>query len=248
MKTPESWSPHFSFGGLLLRDFTAHSFSSVTWDLYRTTLSLIDEFMGMVDRWTYETRYHSYRVTRISLLLGEQMGLRPDELFVLGAGALLHDIGKLRIPQGILLKRDGLTEEDLSLLRLHPELGGNILNRFPSLHFARDLIVQHAERWNGCGYPKGLRGERIARDARIFAVADRYDFLTGNRSCQDPVVHEEALLDLELGVGVLYDPEVVTHFFGIPKERLQDTFVPFEEEGNLEGLFPPDRFLRLFVA
>lgn len=247
MRTSESWSTHFSFGGLLLRDFTPESFSSVTWDLYRTTLSLIDEFMGMIDRWTYETRYHSYRVTRLSLLIGEGMGLKPGELFMLGAGALLHDIGKLRIPQAILLKRGGLNDEELSFMRLHPELGGNILKRFPSLHVAGDLVVQHKECWNGCGYPKGLSGKRIVREARIFAVADRYDLLTGNRSPHGFASHEEALLELAMEVGDLYDPDVVHRFFELPKERLQETAVPFEEEGDLEDLFPPDRFLRLFV-
>jgi HD-GYP domain-containing protein (c-di-GMP phosphodiesterase class II) len=81
-------------------------------------LSLIDEFMGMIDRWIYETRYDSYRVTFLSLLIGKGMGLKTGDLFTLGAGALLHDIGKLRIPQAILLKRGGLNDEELSFMRL----------------------------------------------------------------------------------------------------------------------------------
>lgn len=235
----------FSFDRLSDRPLEPKTVSVVAQNFYKTTLSMIDEFTGMLDRWTFETRTHSWRATHISLMIGEKMGMAPRDLFSLGVGALLHDIGKIRIPREILLKPERLSEEEWMIMKLHPELGGFILDRFPSLHFAKDLVVQHQERWNGSGYPRGLKGKDIVQGARIFAVADSYDAMTTRRTYNTLKNHEEALLELSMNAGILYDPEVVHHFLEIEAASLLDEQAPFKEEGILEALFPAERFIQL---
>jgi len=158
---PASQPALFSFDELALQDFNPRTFAAVTRQLYRTTISLVDEFMEMLDRWTFERRSHSYRVARLSLMIGENMGLSSRDLFVLGVGSLLHDIGKTRVPREILVKPDKLTEDEWVIMRCHPQLGGEILDRFPSLRFAREMVRQHQERWDGSGYPDGLSGNDL---------------------------------------------------------------------------------------
>jgi HD-GYP domain-containing protein (c-di-GMP phosphodiesterase class II) len=235
----------FSFDRLSDRALEPKAVSAVARGFYKTTLSMIDEFMGMLDRWTYETRTHSWRATHISLKIGEKLGMTPRDLFSLGVGALLHDVGKIRIPREILLKPERLSEEEWMIMKLHPELGGFILDRFPSLHFAKELVVQHQERWNGSGYPRGLKGKEIVQGARIFAVADSYDAMTTRRAYNAIKNHEEALLELSMNAGILYDPEVVHHFLEIDAAYLWGEEAPFKEEGILEALFPAERFIQL---
>ncbi|MEC4684074.1 MAG: HD domain-containing protein, partial [Nitrospirota bacterium] len=119
---------------------------------YQTTLSVIDEFMRTLDYWTFEKRSHSYRVARQSVLLGTHMGMGRREIFLLGAGALLHDIGKIRVPREILMNTGGLSDADWEILKQHPVFGEQILNQFHSLRFAWEIVTQHHEQWDGAGY------------------------------------------------------------------------------------------------
>ena len=239
--------PAFSFEELTLRNFSPHTFASVTHHLYQTTLSLIDEFMAMLDHWTFERRSHSYRVARLSLAIGEQMDLPHHELFVLGIGSLLHDIGKMRIPREILVKPGKLTEEEWSVMRKHPGFGGEILSRFPSLAFARDIVFQHQERWNGNGYPQGLKGEAIVLGARIFAVADSFDAMTNQRSYNQVRDSKEAVREIRDQSGILYDPRVVRHFCAMGKPEDWEHRVREREETLLHEIFPLEGFVGLFT-
>lgn len=222
--------------------------ASLAKDFHATTLAVIDEFMGMMDRWTFETRQHSYRVARMSLLLGAKMGLLERELFTLGVGALLHDIGKIRVPKEILAKTDALTREEWDMMKRHPELGEEIVDRFPSLRFAKDIVGQHQERWDGSGYPRGLKGEAIVFGARIFAVVDSYDAMVTQRSYNAVKTHDEALLELSMLAGVRYDPKAVHHFLEIDKRELETIVFPSGGNDFIETIFPIDHFLRLLPS
>ena len=221
-------------------------YSDTTHHFYQTTLSLIDAFMEMLDRWTYERRFHSYRVTTLSLLIGESMGLTSRDLFVLGVGSLLHDVGKMRIPHDILVKPGKLTDKEWSIMRHHPQMGGEILDRFPPLRFARDIVVQHQERWDGSGYPSGIMGKEIVLGARIFALADSYDAMISQRSYNHALSHYETVAELSGQAGIYYDPEVIDHFLSVVSTDVFK-YQPWEEhDGFLEEIFPSERFVQLF--
>ncbi|MHB1285552.1 MAG: HD-GYP domain-containing protein [Leptospirales bacterium] len=202
--------------------------------------------MEMLDSWTFEKRSHSYRVARLALMIGEQMNLSERELFVLGVGSLLHDIGKMRIPRDILLKPGKLTESEWEVMRRHPEFGLQILDRFPSLQFAKEIVGQHQERWDGSGYPEGLVGKEIVLGARIFAVADSYDAMTNQRSYNVVKSFNEALVELTLQSGILYDPEVFQGFVKLGNPGF------FESNSQrkcefLDEVFSVEGFIGLFV-
>jgi HD-GYP domain-containing protein (c-di-GMP phosphodiesterase class II) len=165
-----------------------------------------------------ETQGHSDRVVRYSQLLGREFGLTPDEMKSLEWGSLLHDIGKIGIPDAVLRKPEGLTKAEWTTMREHPLLGLQILRGLDFLRGAGLVVVQHHERWDGKGYPFGLRGNEVDRNARIFAVADAYDAMTSNRVYHSSKTFEAASAELQRTAGQQFDPEVVEAFVKIPPE------------------------------
>ena len=130
------------------------------------------------------TRLHCKRLEAYSLILGEAMGIKdPQQVRNLQLGALLHDIGKFRIPDRILHKPGRLNEEEWEEMRKHPQYGADAIEKIPFLHPAKDVVLNHHERWDGAGYPSGLSGEEIPLPARIFSVADTFDAICENRVC-----------------------------------------------------------------
>ena len=203
--------------------------------------------MEMLDNWTFERRSHSYRVARLALLIGKKMGFSERDLFVLGVGSLLHDIGKMRVPREILVKPGKLTKEEWILMRQHPQLGSEILERFPSLQFASPMVIQHQERWDGSGYPKGLKEREIVPEARIFAVADSYDAMTNQRSYNIVKDSRAACLELSQQAGILYDPEVIRHFLDLGDPVDFESRIRWREETLLQEIFPIGGFFGLFI-
>ncbi len=166
-----------------------------------------------LDARDHETELHTLRVTRIALNIGSQMGLTPSDLKALKRGAILHDIGKVGISDTILLKKGALDSAEWDLMRRHPLIGGQIIQVVTELHDALPVVVNHHERWDGSGYPHGLRGEEIPILARIFAVADVYDALTNDRPYRpQKYTAEEALNYLQAQSGILFDPKIVRIF------------------------------------
>ncbi len=160
---------------------------------------------------------HSRRVRDYALVLADRMALR-DAAFrtSLAQGALLHDVGKIGIPDRILLKPGPLGDEELSAMRRHPELGASLVGDREWLRPARDLVLSHHERWDGGGYPRALAGPAIPLAARIFAVADAFDALTTDRPYHDAVSWEEAAAEIAGGRGSRFDPDVVDAFERVP--------------------------------
>jgi len=141
------------------------------------------------------TSSHSLNVTRYSMLLGEHLGLDEEELRVLSQGALMHDLGKIGIPDNILKKPGGLDESEFEIIKQHPMMTSEILDTLEtSDHFAA-IARSHHERWDGTGYPDGLNGEDIPLLARIVAIADAWDAMTSNRIYRD-AMNENIALDI----------------------------------------------------
>jgi HD-GYP domain-containing protein (c-di-GMP phosphodiesterase class II) len=162
------------------------------------------------------TELHSRRVHAYSIELARAHGVPPAELGALGRGVLLHDIGKIGISDAILLKPGPLTDEEWRIMRSHPEVGRQLLERIPFLRDAIPVVYHHHERWDGTGYPLGLAGEAIPLAARIFAVADAFDAMTFDRTYSTAISMEAARIRIQEAAGTHFDPAVVATFLAMP--------------------------------
>lgn len=158
------------------------------------------------------TAWHSDRVTRISVDIGRGMNLNGQQLDILELAALFHDIGKIGISDGILLKPGKLTQEEYQIIKTHPLIGEDILRNIEFLKDALPIIRHHHERNDGKGYPDGLTADKIPLESRIIAVADAYDAMTTDRPYRSGMTHAEALKELQDNKGVQFDCAVVDYF------------------------------------
>ncbi|WP_240695469.1 PAS domain S-box protein [Thermus tengchongensis] len=159
-----------------------------------------------------ETAGHTERVTELTLRLARALGVPEEDLDDIRRGAILHDVGKLAIPDAILLKPGPLTEEEWTIMKKHPVYAYEWLSGIPFLKKALEIPYAHHERWDGLGYPRGLKGQEIPLAARIFAVVDVYDALTSDRPYRKAWSREKALAYIEEQGGQQFDPEVVAAF------------------------------------
>lgn len=166
-----------------------------------------------------ETGYHSYRVTEYALILAKAMGLDETELSVIAKGALLHDLGKIGVPDNILLKPGRLNEEEFDIIRQHPALGYKLLKKLKYLDESSKIVHCHHERYDGEGYPNKLSGEDIPLGARIFSVVDTLDAITTNRTYRKALTFDEAINLIANESGRQFDPKVIDAFIKIPKEQ-----------------------------
>jgi hypothetical protein len=186
-------------------------------EAHRETLVAL---VSSLDLREHQTSLHSQRVRDYALLLGERCGLADeDERARLGMGALLHDIGKIGIPDRILLKAGSLTSDEAAEIRRHPELGAALVAPVAFLHRADEVILAHHERFDGSGYPLGLAGDAIPFAARVFAVVDAFDALTTERTYHAACTFREAVDQIVTGRGSHFDPRVVDRFLRIPFEE-----------------------------
>lgn len=167
-----------------------------------------------------ETQGHALRVANLAVDLGRGLGIPEGELVHLRRGALLHDIGKMVVPDAILRKPGPLTAEEWDVMRRHPENGRDFLRKVAYLAPALDVPYCHHEHWDGSGYPSGLAGEQIPLAARVFAVADAFDALTSDRPYRAAWTAAEALGHIRECSGTQYDPDVVAAFLRLVGERL----------------------------
>jgi len=199
---------------------------------YRSTLKALTAALETRDS---ETHGHSERVVTYSLRLGREYGLSTAEMKALEFGSLLHDIGKIGVPDSILRKPAKLTEEEWVRMREHPLHGQQILRGIEFLEGAARVVAQHHEKWDGTGYPLGMRQEEIDICARIFAVADAFDAITSDRVYRRGKPYEAAAQELDDWAGRQFDPKVVEAFHRVPKEDW--------EELHRQSLMPkPDHF------
>jgi len=182
---------------------------------YRATLRALTAALETRDA---ETHGHSERVVTFSLRLGREYGLTGPQMKALEFGSLLHDIGKIGVPDAILRKPAKLTEEEWELMREHPLHGQQILRGIDFLSGAAKVVAQHHEKWDGSGYPLGLKGTEIDICARIFAVADAFDAITSDRVYRQGRPYAAAAQELDEWAGRQFDPQVVEAFHRVPQE------------------------------
>jgi putative nucleotidyltransferase with HDIG domain len=182
---------------------------------YRMTLEAL---VTALDAREHETRAHSQRVREYTLTLAGQLGLSDEELVQVGRGALLHDVGKIGVPDSILLKPGVLTTEEWVEMRKHPRIGYDILRNIKFLSPAAEIVLCHQERWDGKGYPSGLAGTDIPLGARIFAVADTMDAMTSDRPYRRALSFRDTFSEIARCSGTQFAPRVVEAFLEVPSE------------------------------
>ena len=203
-------------------------------DAYRSTLKALTAALETRDS---ETHGHSERVVSYSLRLGREYGLNRDEMKALEFGSLLHDIGKIGVPDSILRKPAKLTEEEWVRMREHPMHGQQILRGIEFLQGAARVVAQHHEKWDGSGYPLGLRVEDIDVCARIFSVADAFDAITSDRVYRKGKSYEAAAQELDEWAGKQFDPQVVKAFHRVPRKD----WAELREQSNKNLVVPEEQ-------
>lgn len=183
------------------------------------TLEALASALDIRDR---ETLGHSKRVVEYCLLMAEAMNIKDQQLLDIRNGALLHDVGKIGIPDAILIKPGRLSESEWNIMKKHPIFGYRILSGIKFLEGALPIVLHHHEKWNGSGYPHGMKKEAIPLSARIFAIADAFDAMTSARSYRDTFTYAEAINDIKRHSGFQFDPDISDIFLSIPEQRWED--------------------------
>ena len=186
--------------------------------------SVICGFNQLLDLRDLNTGIHSTRLAEWAIRVARKLGIPESDLYQIEVAALLHDIGKIGIPDAILKKEGKLTDEERALMNKHPEYSWSILRMFSGLEKASLYALHHHESYNGAGYPGGLKGEEIPIGSRIVSVIDAYDAMISNRCYRKGLSHEEAVRRLVEGGGTQFDPHVVQTFIEIAKEEVADVF------------------------
>ncbi len=207
--------------------------------LQQTNLDLLAAYDTTILGWAkalelrdYETQGHSQRVTDLTIALAKQLGIREPQLTHIRYGALLHDIGKLGIPDAILFKRGPLTETEWRTMRMHPIYAHQVLAHIPYLAASIEIPYYHHEHWDGSGYPHGLKGEQIPLAARIFTIIDVWDSLLSNRPYHSAWSQNDALAYMNSQSGKIFDPTILNVFIQMintpnlttPQEKRHATF------------------------
>lgn len=219
----------------------------------RSYVEALGAVVAAADARDHETAGHSFRVAHYALALAKKLGLEGEELKAIEWGGLLHDVGKMAVPDEILRKVGPLSEREWSIMRQHPGWGFEMLADIRFLQkTALQIVYSHHERWDGEGYPTGLSGEEIPLAARIFAVVDTYDAMTSDRPYRRAGTHHAAVMELERVAGRQLDPQVVEAFRRIPEmelRRLREQCESFRTGLTLPPeMLAPSKFGRLRAA
>jgi PAS domain S-box-containing protein/putative nucleotidyltransferase with HDIG domain len=214
--TPE-WIDYFET--LATQAAIAIENASLFENLQRSNMELMLAYDATIEGWSRaldlrdrETEGHTRRVTEMALKLAEKLGMRGMEMTNLRRGALLHDIGKMGVPDSILLKPGPLSDDDWGWMRKHPVYALEMLSPIPYLKHALDIPYYHHEKWDGTGYPLGLKGEAIPLSARLFAIVDVFDALTSDRPYRPAWPREKVLRYIQEQSGISFDPQIVEAF------------------------------------
>ena len=186
---------------------------------YDITLEALGDALDLKDA---ETEGHSRRVTAFTIAIARAMKLPQDQVRVIARGAFLHDVGKMAIPDAILRKPGRLSSEEQAIMRQHALLGYQLLRNIPFLHDPANIVYSHQERFDGTGYPRGLRGNEIPLGARIFSIADTLDAITSDRPYRPAQSLKAAREEIARWAGKQFDPEIVKVFLEMPDKIWED--------------------------
>jgi putative nucleotidyltransferase with HDIG domain len=186
---------------------------------YDITLEALGDALDLKDA---ETEGHSKRVTAFTIAIARAIGLSSDQIRVIARGAFLHDIGKMAIPDAILRKPGALTPDEVVIMREHCYRGYQMLRKIPFLAEAAEIVYSHQEKFDGTGYPRGLKGEGIPLGSRLFSVADTLDAITSNRPYRPAQTLDAAIAEIQKWSGRQFDPEVVKVFVSMPHNIWDD--------------------------
>jgi putative nucleotidyltransferase with HDIG domain len=198
-------------------------------DTYETVL---DALLCALDFRSGHTEEHTESVTACSVELARKLGVTNGEMYDLERGALLHDIGKIGVPDDVLHKPGPLTDAEWEEMRKHPEIGYRMCSRIGFLKSAAEIVLRHHEHWNGAGYPDGLAGKRIPLGARILAVVDAFHAITSDRPYRSAQPAEYAVSELRRCSGTQFDPDVVDAFLKVPLKRWMEIRSKTEESAS----------------
>jgi diguanylate cyclase (GGDEF)-like protein len=187
----------------------------------RTPFGVLDALVRAVDRKDRYTRRHSQQNAEYAVALGKAVGLSEGAVNALRIGGLLHDVGKIGVPDDILKKPGALSDEEMRIMREHVVLSNLIVHGVPNLQDVSDAVYNHHERWDGNGYPRGLKGEEIPLPGRIMALVDAYSAMILDRPYRKALSHEEAVAEMRRGAGTQFDPGLVEPFLRIVDEQAQ---------------------------
>jgi len=199
----------------------------------RNGLSAVYALVSVVEARDSYVYGHSRKVNTYAVALAEAIGLSPDEVSKVSTAALLHDIGKIGIPDEVLNKKGKLSEENWEAIKAHPRLGANIVCNIPQLIHCANSILHHHERWDGSGYPDGLKGEQIPIEARILAIADSFEAMTSARPYRPALSLEEVIKELKQCAGLQFDPKLAEVFIGIIEAGLPER-VKIGQDASIE--------------
>jgi response regulator RpfG family c-di-GMP phosphodiesterase len=183
--------------------------------VYNNVLDTFRSLVASVQLRDQYTEEHSSRVTRLSIEIAETMNCTRQEIESIKIAGMMHDVGKIAIPDRVLLKPGRLTEEEFNIIRTHPDIGERILRPILLFDRERNIILHHHERWDGKGYPTGLDGEDIPRLSRILAVADAFDAMTNNRPYRSAMAVADAVVEIRKNSSTQFEPAVVDAFLNI---------------------------------
>jgi putative nucleotidyltransferase with HDIG domain len=186
---------------------------------YDITLEALGDALDLKDA---ETEGHSKRVTAFTIALARGAGIPAHQIPIVARGAFLHDIGKMAIPDAILLKPSKLQADEKKVMREHCARGYQMLRKIPFLQEAAEIVYAHQEHYDGSGYPRGLKGEEIPLGARIFAVADTLDAITSDRPYRKATSFAAARLEIKRCAGTQFDPQVVDVYLSLPDQLWED--------------------------
>ena len=188
----------------------------------RTYDSTLFALVNALDAREQETQAHSHRVMEFTRTMAERAGIEGDELTNIARGGLLHDIGKIGIPDGILLKPGSLTDKEWKTIRKHPYIGFRMLQGINFLVEPSKIVLHHQEKFDGTGYPSKLKGNEIPVGARLFAVADTLDSMTADRPYRKALTYGHAVDEMKKFAGTQFDPWAVEIFLNIKEEKWEE--------------------------
>lgn len=201
-------------------------------DLRESYEATLDAMVSAIESRDCETKHHCRRVQAYAVMLAQKLAVPAEELMDISYGALLHDVGKIGVPDSILLKPGKLTEEEWKTMRSHTQIGYQMISRVKFLKGAAEIVRYHHERWDGGGYPEGIAGVDIPRGARIFSIIDTFDAITSKRPYKEALPIQVARDEIKKCSGTQFDPAIVDAFLKIPDQELIELRARVEESSR----------------